>query len=41
MGSKKIFAVVSSPRRGGNSELLVDEFIRGARESGHMVDKVC
>lgn len=41
MGSKKIFAVVSSPRRGGNSELLVDEFIRGAQESGHMVDKVC
>ena len=38
---KKILAIVSSPRKGGNSELLVDEFIKGAREAGHDVEKVC
>lgn len=39
--SKKILAVVSSPRKGGNSELLVDRFIEGAREAGHTVEKLC
>ena len=38
---KKVLAIVSSPRKGGNSELLVDEFVKGAKESGHMVEKVC
>lgn len=38
---KKVFAIVSSPRKGGNSELLVDEFIKGAQEAGHAVEKVC
>lgn len=38
---KKILAIVGSPRKGGNSELLVDEFIKGAREKGHTVEKVC
>lgn len=39
--SKKVLAIVSSPRKNGNSELLVDEFIKGAQESGHAVEKVC
>ena len=38
---KKILAIVGSPRKGGNSELLVDEFIKGAQEKGHTVEKVC
>ena len=38
--SKTILAIVSSPRQGGNSELLVDEFITGAREAGHTATKV-
>ena len=38
---KKILAVVSSPRKGGNSEMLVDRFIEGAKESGHTVEKIC
>lgn len=38
---KKILAIVSSPRKGGNSELLVDRFVEGAKESGHLVEKIC
>ena len=38
---KKVLAIVSSPRKGGNSELLVDEFVKGAQEAGHEVEKVC
>lgn len=38
---KKVLAIVSSPRRGGNSETLADQFISGAREAGHMAEKVC
>ena len=29
-----------SPRKGGNSDLLCDEFLRGAQESGNQVEKV-
>ena len=38
---KKILAIVSSPRKNGNSELLVDEFIKGAQEAGHKTEKLC
>ena len=38
--SKKILAIVSSPRLGSNSEMLVDSFIRGAEEAGHEVEKL-
>ncbi len=37
---KKVFIISSSPRRGGNSDLLCDQFARGAREAGHEVSKV-
>ncbi len=37
---KKVFIVSSSPRKGGNSDLLADEFARGAREAGHSVRKI-
>lgn len=37
---KKILIISSSPRRGGNSDLLCDEFMRGAQEAGHAVEKI-
>ncbi len=38
--SKRILILSSSPRRGGNSELLCDEFNRGALEAGHQTEKI-
>ena len=35
----KILVLTSSARVKGNSDLLADEFIRGAQESGHEVEK--
>lgn len=38
--SKKILVISSSPRKGGNSDLLCDEFIKGAAGSGHTAEKI-
>ncbi|MDE6762979.1 MAG: flavodoxin family protein [Oscillospiraceae bacterium] len=38
--SKKVLVISSSFRKGGNSEMLADEFIRGAEESGNIAEKV-
>lgn len=38
--SKQILVLSASPRKGGNSDTLCDEFIRGAKESGHKTEKV-
>ena len=38
--SKKVLILSGSPRKGGNSDLLCDEFMRGAQESGHQVEKI-
>ena len=38
--SKKILLLSASPRRGGNSELLCDQFILGAKEKGYPVEKI-
>lgn len=38
--SKKILILSGSPRKGGNSDLLCDEFARGAQEVGHTVEKI-
>lgn len=35
--SKKVLIISSTPRAGGNSEILCREFARGAREAGHEV----
>lgn len=39
--SKKVLIISTSPRKGGNSDTLADEFAKGAQESGHSVEKVC
>ena len=38
--SKKVLILSGSPRKGGNSDLLCDEFLKGAQESGHDVEKI-
>ncbi|MGL4851491.1 MAG: flavodoxin family protein [Phocaeicola sp.] len=37
---KKILILSSSPRRGGNSDLLCDQFLRGALDAGQSVEKI-
>lgn len=37
---KKVLVLSGSPRNGGNSDLLCDEFIRGAEESGNSAEKI-
>jgi multimeric flavodoxin WrbA len=37
---KWVLGIVGSPRRGGNTETLVDEVLRGAEEASALVEKV-
>lgn len=37
---KKVLVLAGSPRKGGNSDLLCDALIRGARESGNNAEKI-
>ena len=37
---KKVVIISASPRRGGNSEVLANEFANGAKSVGHQVDIV-
>ena len=37
---KNVLILSGSPRKSGNSDLLCDEFMRGAKESGNQVEKV-
>ena len=37
---KKILVLTASARKGGNTDLLCDEFIRGAESMGHSVEKM-
>lgn len=38
--SKNVLILSGSPRKGGNSDILCDEFLRGAVESGHNAEKI-
>jgi multimeric flavodoxin WrbA len=38
--SKKVLVIASSPRRGGNSDLLAEQFLRGAKEAGNQAEIV-
>lgn len=37
---KNVLVISASPRRGGNTDLLCDEFVRGAQEAGGTVEKI-
>lgn len=38
--SKKVLILSGSPRKNGNSDILCDEFMNGARDAGHDVEKI-
>lgn len=38
--SKKVLVLSGSPRREGNSDLLCDQFIEGAKKAGHHTEKI-
>jgi multimeric flavodoxin WrbA len=38
--SKKVLVLSASPRKGGNSDLLCDQFMIGAKEAGNQVEKI-
>ena len=38
--SKKVLILSASPRKGGNSDLLCDQFMIGAKEAGHSVENI-
>lgn len=38
--SKKVLVLSASPRKGGNSDLLCDQFIKGSQESGLQAEKI-
>ena len=38
--SKKVLILSGSPRKSGNSDILCDEFAKGATEAGHNVGKI-
>ena len=38
--SKTVLILSTSPRKGGNSDTLAEEFACGAREAGHQVEKI-
>ena len=40
MSTKRVLGIVGSPRRGGNTEILVDEVLVGTEEAGALVEKV-
>jgi multimeric flavodoxin WrbA len=38
--AKKVIIISSSPRKGGNSDLLCDEFLNGVNKTGYNVEKI-
>jgi multimeric flavodoxin WrbA len=38
--NKHVLILAGSPRKGGNSDLLCDQFLLGAKEAGHQVEKI-
>ena len=38
--AKKVLVLSASPRKGGNSDLLCDQFMRGAQEAGNQAEKI-
>jgi multimeric flavodoxin WrbA len=38
--TKKVLVLSASPRKGGNSDLLCDQFMSGAKEAGNQAEKI-
>ncbi|MDD3795072.1 MAG: flavodoxin family protein [Lachnospiraceae bacterium] len=38
--NKNVLILSGSPRKGGNSDLMCDQFLKGAQESGNQVEKI-
>ncbi len=38
--AKKVLILSASPRKGGNSDLLCNQFLRGAKEAGNQAEKI-
>lgn len=38
--TKRVLILSGSPRKGGNSDSLCEQFAKGAQEAGHKVDKI-
>jgi multimeric flavodoxin WrbA len=38
--SKKVLILSASPRKGGNSDVLCDQFLLGTKEAGNQVEKI-
>ena len=38
--NKSVLIISTSPRKGGNSDTLAEEFAKGAREAGNQVEKI-
>ncbi len=38
--NKKVLVLSSSPRKGGNSDVLCDRFIQGAQDAGNVAEKI-
>ena len=38
--TEKILILSGSPRKGGNSDYICNQFLKGATESGHDVEKI-
>lgn len=38
--AKKVLIISSSPRKGGNSDILCGEFLRGSLDAGHSAEKI-
>ena len=37
---KSVLVIAGSPRKGGNSDILCDQFIKGCEEAGHTAEKI-
>lgn len=38
--AKTVLVLSASPRKGGNSDILCDQFVKGAQEAGHQAEKI-
>ena len=39
-GRSRVLGIVGSPRQGGNTEIMVDEILKGAKDAGAEVEKI-